>query len=539
MYRSVWSARSVSSAPRRRQGYTLIEVLTATALTLVMLTAVVRIFGQISTSVADSRSTLEMSDRLRTAAARLQLDLAGHTVTPIPPRTPETNEGYLEILEGPVGPVIPLFPLSGQNTPIDPSDPGSPRAVKPHPDDETIVFADTTVGDNDDILMLTTRSADRPFVGRRWNAVTSQVEAIESHVAEVAWFIRGRTLYRRVLLVAPGVNVTNAVRNGFFNAKDLSVHATFNSSGNPTGLVANTLADLTRPENRFAHPPDQGFPFDIRRWGELGLPTLRECSHGDWVAGVTNPANFGLTWIGTPGKIDFWNDPHPWQEVNSITGTYVDSNSTSVPQAYLGSRIAEDVILTNVLGFDIKVWDPGAPIVQNNTDTTIVLAPGDPGYPRPLQFGNWTPISYGAYVDLGYLNGQDPPYVPLPGAPVPLFHHTGDPRSGLSAATGLRARVYDTWSLHYEYDGIDQFGDNNMDLGGNGFDDEVRPFDVDGDGRNDFDQRPDGIVDDPGERETAPPYPAALRGIQIKIRVFEPDTRNIREVTVIQDFLPK
>ena len=36
-----------------------------------------------------------------------------------------------------------------------------------------------------------------------------------------------------------------------------------------------------------------------------------------------------------------------------------------------------------------------------------------------------------------------------------------------------------------------------------------------------------------------PPYPSALRGIQIKIRVFEPDSRQIREVTVIQDFLPR
>ena len=48
----------------------------------------------------------------------------------------------------------------------------------------------------------------------------------------------------------------------------------------------------------------------------------------------------------------------------------------------------------------------------------------------------------------------------------------------------------------------------------------------------------DGI-DDPGEREAPPPYPYPLRGIQVKIRVFEPDSRQIREVTVVQDFLPE
>ena len=46
-------------------------------------------------------------------------------------------------------------------------------------------------------------------------------------------------------------------------------------------------------------------------------------------------------------------------------------------------------------------------------------------------------------------------------------------------------------------------------------------------------------VDDAMERETMPPYTDALRGIQIKIRVYEPDSRQIREVTVVQDFLPK
>ena len=65
---------------------------------------------------------------------------------------------------------------------------------------------------------------------------------------------------------------------------------------------------------------------------------------------------------------------------------------------------------------------------------------------------------------------------------------------------------------------------------------------------NGFDNDGDGVVDeinytDPttgkGDNETAPPYPAPLRGIQVKIRVFEPDSRSIREVTIIQDFLPK
>ena len=43
------------------------------------------------------------------------------------------------------------------------------------------------------------------------------------------------------------------------------------------------------------------------------------------------------------------------------------------------TRVSEDVILTNVIGFDVKAWDPGAPIITNSSQTAVLL-PGDPGY---------------------------------------------------------------------------------------------------------------------------------------------------------------
>jgi len=48
-----------------------------------------------------------------------------------------------------------------------------------------------------------------------------------------------------------------------------------------------------------------------------------------------------------------------------------------------------------------------------------------------------------------------------------------------------------------------------------------------------------GVVDDTSELITQPPYPVPLRGIQIKIRCFEPDSRQVKEVTIEHDFLPK
>ena len=97
--------------------------------------------------------------------------------------------------------------------------------------------------------------------------------------------------------------------------------------------------------------------------------------------------------------------------------------------------------------------------------------------------------------------------------------------------------TYDTWSLAYERDGINQDGpistrlpnplpasliDSLVDEGSNGFDDTG----VNG-------------VDDMGERETSPPYPIPLRGIQVRLRIIDPDSRRVRQMTVVSDFTPE
>ena len=71
----------------------------------------------------------------------------------------------------------------------------------------------------------------------------------------------------------------------------------------------------------------------------------------------------------------------------------------------------------------------------------------------------------------------------------------------------LLGRTFDTWALSYERDGVNQNGNAIADEGTNGFDDD----NLNG-------------VDDPGERETIPPYPAALRhsGQAADVRADDP-----------------
>lgn len=541
----------VDPAPiRPPQGYTLVEILVATVLTLLMMAAVVRIFAQIGDSVSTARTTLEMSDQVRVARSTLKSDLEGLTAILLPPRHPETGEGYFEYIEGEIGPVRTLRMPGNRPLPA-----GYNYAIRPNPDDPDNPLPDFTVGDVDDILLLTVRSSGRPFVGRalvkralRPDETAADADgsdqlgpfklerSVESQYAEVIYFVRGTTLYRRVLLILPKFDAdlrsdgtgeiatsdepqmqlsrtppydeVTGTYGGFYADYDISVRLELQN--NVTRLVPNSLGDLTKRECRFAHPATD-FPHDASEWGKLRLPTLRECSSESWDTCDMPTRSLLVDQQDQIRSIDYWNNPLPWPEVDPETGTY---------RTFINDRrVAEDVLLINVLSFDVKIWDPGAPILTDGVD---VVSPGDPDYQNRLaDTDNWDVLSYGAYVDLGYAPG----YSPGSGVPQPQFHKNnydpatldGGPRSDLE-------RVYDTWSSHYEHDGEDQFPQDNFDedRGTNGFDD-------------------DGVagVDDPGEMETKPPYPFPARGIQIKIRAYEPDGRRIREVTIVQDFLPK
>lgn len=444
----------------RRTGFTLVELLVATTLALMLMGAVVVMVGAFGNSITNSRSMLESADRLRLAESRLQMDLSGITATVSPSLKPENNEGYFEYVEGPVG--VPNSPMASNmllpsNFSLNTDNGGNP---------------DQSVSDFDDWIAFTTRSKSKPFIGRYYNSATNKIEPIESDVAEVVWFLRGHTLHRRVLLVAPNLTL-NLAMTPYYNYNDISAR----TRGGV--LIPNTLGDLTKRENRFAHPyvpsPDN-FPYNARlwRWNVSTdattffptLPTLQECTYSTWTTEQQPPASYAVS------TLDMW------------TSTVMPENAFFSPNT--GIRVSDDIILTNVIGFDVKAWDPTAPNGMGG---------------------------FGAYVDLGYLNEN------FSAATTSRLSHLGQSTSQLAGTSQLHgspntARVYDTWSTTY-YGPVWNDGLDNGTVGSN------------------------GIVDDDAEKTFPPPYPIPLRGIQVKIRVFEPDSKQVREVTVEQDFLPR
>jgi len=420
-----------------RRGMTLVEMLVATAVTLILIGLVVQLFGVVGGSITASRSLIESTGQLRSAAFRLRTDLSGITAVPQPPAEPEWDRGYLEIIEGPITDVS-----------------AAPTGV---------------LGDYDDVLMFTTRSLGGPFVG---NFSGSQ---IESMTAEVAWFcqpasvqpISGLTLYnlyRKQMLVMGIVGAGSfSASNSMTGTTIPTVYNSYDISLRPEGstLYANSLGDLTKRENRLFHVTNNG----------------------------TSP--FYIT--GASGTF-----PFPVSMGTTMGGIVFDSAS---------GRQGEDLILTNVIAFDVRVYDPEAAMRSSGGQ---VLTPGDRGYGSASAI---SPTPKGAYIDLG----------------ADIDVGAGKSGTSLGAAMQAKARfasgsacTYDTWSTHYEFNGIDEDGDGVYDGGSDG-----------------QDNNGNGLVDELAEYDTLPPYSVSLRGLEVRIRVYEPSSRQVRQFSVRHSFVPR
>ncbi len=450
------------------------ELLIATTMSILVMGATVTLFGVVGDRINGGRAMIETSDRLRAVQNLLRRDLWGHTASMLPWAQPSAGEGYFEIVKGPAS--------TGMTAPY-------PTANR----DSLPGAANVTLGYTQDVLMLTTRSPDQPFTGRYIQPSSGgggTLTTFESPIAEVVWYLqptfnaKGQlaipltyTLYRRQFLVASPGSSQRMPPNGFYDNFDVSAHP--DGNGN---MVANSLADLTYRENRFAH---NNVSYNYPPPYLVNYPTL------------TAPPT---------------------------SATYDALSLTPFPPGT--ARFGEDVVLTNVLSFDIKVWDPGVEVRQDATSpTTPPLVPSDPGYRTGTSMN---PKQYGAYVDL-YYNVYDPtdptrkranPNPLIPGSYFAAGYY-GNGKKSLFAAQSLNARAtYDNWSAGYEYYALNAPA-ATYNYSNNGFDN---------DGTNG--------VNDAAERLTCPPYPVPLRGVQIKIRVYEPSTRQVREITVTESFTP-
>ena len=424
---------------RVRSAFTLVEMLVATAATLILLGIVMTMFEILGEAVNESRTVGELEAQLRTVSTLLQQDLLGTSVNADSrgltcPADSSTGNGYFEVIEGPN---TDLWDSSGSGFDKSGTTPGPLNSSD-----------DRIVGDTDDLLFFTTQSiSQEPFSGNFGiNSTTTSADA------EVVWFCKPTpnssnptlyTLYRRCLLVVGQFPESPFDSQGsmpytsaFFELYDLSARCEV-SNGNQR-MQLNTLQDLLLRRNRFAH------------------------------------YDFSMT------------DP-PFVLASVI--------ATRPVLAFSGSRIGEDVLMTNVLSFDVRLLDPTAS--ERRLGVTR-LTPGDKDYWAASLNSGSSPI----YVDLGY-NSSNTTSTPANSD----FSGYGMNNHRLQA-TKTTHRTWDTWSNSYTTNGID---------------DDLIP-DV-----NNI------SIDNSTE---SPPYPSQLQGIQITIRCYDPSSKKIRQTTVINSFLP-
>lgn len=649
------SVSSPTSSPARtrrcaRGGFTLLEVMIATAVTLLMMISLAQIFKIIGDSMQQGRSVLELNNRLRSVVYRLRADLDNLTVIPAPPANPSTGSGYLQVYDG----STTDFTTSTQ-----------------------ISMAASRFGDVDDILMATVRAGDVWFTGKvplyvlekrapdRNTAADFAMIPIASQHAEVAVFLQPLVtgdgnpnrspefflnsalgavafedtdpfpnfpdsfrLHYRMLLIRPDLNLVSDT-----TIADLSSVAPAGSL--PGGIMDNSISSTGTNEYWTVSNPDPGLPTPLcdmaapHQQCDLSIRRVFGTGTGstDFVAAnsledLVDPANrFAHVQVPIPGTVSttmpvlalgtalLVNGGDPLgtllnSPVSATTPFQVGSGFLHPAFVLLNNRAGEDLLASDVLAFDIKLFDPDAPLLgttggdgvygtaaDDDGDGSLndlkelgwagsddlILSPNDPGYALALSAGSPV-VGTGEYVDLAWAKklaahgGSISPatnvWSPLSGFALANFNANGlagaytdslfKSGSVLMAGTNLQLfqASYDTYTSGYEGDGLLQAQltsrvgvcrvNGAVDLYGVGGSDYPNLV---ADWRSSpaptFDAGSDGIdnagsftgVDDPSELETSPPFPIPLRGLKISVRMEDPRTRQIKQMSAAKEFV--
>ncbi len=580
-------SRDNQSRRRRRGGFTLVELLVAMAVTLILIMALAQAFAIVGETVSEGRATIEMSVSLRSLANRLQDDLDGITVAVRPWIDDSAGRGYFEILDG------PSTDVDWNSDDTYDTDPSNSNTMLGDIDD--ILAFTATSKDSPYVAQVGDHMIQ---LGYHLTPFPASNKVMHSTTAEIVWWIQYYDLdgnglrdageeymiCRRMMLIRPdlgylptrpynqgsptynrngsihtytwsapqGLTITGNTSTGeveasypdtqggyaelkkdmfnFFNNNDISVNIRWSQGGGRlrVRLRANSLADLTRRENRYAH-----------------VTMLSDCGNQTNSIEPAPVTTYDSTYRALPGPV------FPYA---------MDVNRRSITSVYrllkFGNNAGEDVMTRNALGFDVQVFDPSVQL-RPSINGAEALIPSDPAYFLPIWRNPGPPpvggppdtIGYGDFVDLGYgARFHDRPNAASPPNPDASNAFTNGNALSWSVFAGLPAAksdlhfrsiwktptyCYCTWSTHYERDGVDQDNDGTDDQGTNGFDDLVTNPNP-----PPTQHRVNG-VDDAGERETSPPYPAPLRGVQVRIRIWDPDSRQIRQVSVVSDFVPE
>lgn len=642
------------------RGMTLIEVLIATALTLMIMLALAQGFKTTSQSISSGRARLTSSDQLRSISTLLRSDLQGLTVsTTVHPQSSKSPNGYFVYYDGPLSDsTAMLFNYVPTGVEIEDK------------------LSASRWSDIDDAMMFTSKARDGQWFYGRVPLALMKIHSgdtgtitlqdwvtdvtIASEYAEIAWFMRPLNevgmlnnpdpqkanntdysyspsstpvndvipvvdlngdgipdpdgmpdrvaLCRRVMLIRPDLDVSISKLSAVpddeqliaaplpvdlndadsfryqmrfaYQRTDLSVRKHWDAANSRFVLKTNSLADLQRPENRFAH---YCLPFNAN---QASLPILALTNEANSNGNYLTMTNLAMSGVNPNNDRGFF--PSAFCRTNLVS----TGNST-----YAVQHTQEEIVASNVVGFDVRGYDstaiqlyaPGvdglygsltdkdAPIAQKLAAAgergydDLIVGPSDPGYAVMLKSGEVIAANSGTFVDLSWgfrvrnqlTNATRSTYGLAPSDSIWGSALSGyEPfsvgvvvdsmiRSGKYSTTFLvHQPTFDTFSDYYESDGNRQSigrSENGLvpygatpvvsttaDWGIDGLDNPgIYGFDDDNDMSVDNDTEKNRVIDEESERETSPPYRYAIPAIQIKLRVQDATAGTLQELSMV------
>lgn len=431
-----------------RSGFTLVEVLVATVVTLLMMVSLAQVFKLMGDSMKQGRAALELNSRLRNVAYRIQLDLNNCTATPKPGS--EAVAGYFKIYDGPLT-------------------------------DYSYGMASATYnrfGDPDDILMFTARAGDDWFVGKvplfvlqgaAPTAANQEMVTITAQHAEIVVFAEPMVtnvanpdrnsaylimdpadnyakllnpltaaetdwpasyrLHYRTLLIRPDLNLPanapnypgqlpnslmpdpNRVPNKLLAMRGM---AQFPASATPVNLPwpACDMALAYQQCDLSMRRTDQ-FPANAAAVSTLTANSLEDLANpANRFAHARVPlgnGNFSMPILALSPKLDTdYTTSEPGALLNAASTAGEKADVANYQSGFLHPafaltdvRTGEDVLASDVLAFDVKGYDPLVTLYEVTVGgNTSVVSPNDPGYGTALASG--TAVGRGEFVDIGW-----------------------------------------------------------------------------------------------------------------------------------------
>lgn len=444
------------SISNRDAGFTLVEMLIAVALVLLMMTLFAEVFSIATGSMSRQKGLAENDQRARMVATLLNSDLRKRTFRDVVPYSPGVStaahnanrEGYICYSENTVGDdTDDVLRLT-----IDTS-----RSEQDLVPEAYVLFGKATELGSRSTHPNQPDGDDGVFTG-------ASNSSGQSTMAEVVWFLRNGNLYRRMVLirkpyrddVTEGTPTTSnpptstPLIGGSYSAGTGNFYTDFDYSAFfNTGLSRpqfHDAASLRPAKGVGTYNLGLGFPVDA----SLTIPHLRFGHSLTISSGAPRETTNTGAFIGcfTHTETSSPSFQHPGSNTAGMSDPFtraltLDPTTQAIIEYPAGTRMAEDLLLSNVLSFDIKIWDdaagngpdqaPGFAGVDDDGDGSIDNNSEERGGSVPASNLNerGAPCDDGDWVDVGHSNW-----------PGYYFKATSDP-NGANTAYGNR---FDTWT---------------------------------------------------------------------------------------------